>query len=732
MSRTLDILHFSLHGLIRGHDLELGRDPDTGGQCLYVLELVKALSKHPDVRRVTLVTRRVSDPKVSVDYARLHEDLDHRAEIRRIDGGPKLYRRKEVLWRHLDAMIDNTLAWLRRERRTPDLIHAHYADAGYVGRQVAAVLGCPFVFTGHSLGRVKRMKLVESGMDEEEIERRYNLNVRIEAEEMSLDAAAFVVTSTHQEIAEQYALYDQYGADRMKVIPPGVDLSRFDGEADPQVMESVKSKLARFLSDSAKPVVLAIARADERKNLAGLLRAFGGNEWLREHSNLVIVAGNRKSIEELSPGSRKVWMELLRLIDDYDLRGNVAIPKMHASTEVAGFFRWAAERGGVFVNPAFTEPFGLTLLEASAAGLPLVATHDGGPKDILANCGNGVLVDPFKPDEIGKEIEGILRQPERQTELSQRGARAVRECYGWSTHVNRYLKEVRKFLPMMNLSLAPDRNRMGLAQCERWIVMDLPSSLKNESEEWMNRWRELFADGTVGLGIATGMSYERVWKLMREHEVPRPRFIVSSLGARIDYLHGERGVSDEVWSRQMMASRWRRHEVVEVLTEMDGLELQPAEEQHVLKVSFFRDEAKGPRRREVQRRLREKGIAAKVLITAGRYLDVLPVRSGKDVALRYLIHKWGMDASNLLYFATQGNDAAAMRGRMLAVVAGKSDSQLDILTERTRLRHSARPGLEGLFEGIEAYGFLEGKKPPSADDVLSSDQETVRVEELLP
>ena len=183
-TRKLDILHISIHGLIRGENMELGRDPDTGGQCLYVLELVKALSKDERIRRVSLLTRRVFDPKVSDDYAEAREVLADNADIIRIEAGPRRYLRKEVVWRHLDAFIDGTLTYLRREKRVPDLIHAHYADAGYVGRQVAAVLGCPFVFTGHSLGRVKRQRLVEGGVDSAEMEKRYNLAARIEAEEL--------------------------------------------------------------------------------------------------------------------------------------------------------------------------------------------------------------------------------------------------------------------------------------------------------------------------------------------------------------------------------------------------------------------------------------------------------------------------------------------------------------------------------------------------------------------
>ncbi len=203
------MLHISIHGLIRGEHMELGRDPDTGGQCLYVLELVKALAKDERIRKVSLLTRKVIDSKLSDDYAQKREILSENSDIIRIEAGPKRYLRKEIVWRHLDAFIDGTLAYLRSEKRVPDVIHAHYADAGYVGRQIAAVLGCPFIFTGRSLGRVKRQRLVEGGVEPVEMEIRYNLAARIEAEELSLDAASIVCTSTQQEVDEQYALYDQ-------------------------------------------------------------------------------------------------------------------------------------------------------------------------------------------------------------------------------------------------------------------------------------------------------------------------------------------------------------------------------------------------------------------------------------------------------------------------------------------------------------------------------------------
>gem|GEM_PF-4412163 len=139
----LVILMLSIHGLVRGHDLELGRDADTGGQVTYVVELARALGRHPDVERVDLLTRLIDDREVSPDYAAAEEKLGPRARIVRLPFGPKRYLRKEVLWKHLDHLVDRCLHYLRSQEKLPDIIHTHYADAGYVGMQLSRLLGTP-------------------------------------------------------------------------------------------------------------------------------------------------------------------------------------------------------------------------------------------------------------------------------------------------------------------------------------------------------------------------------------------------------------------------------------------------------------------------------------------------------------------------------------------------------------------------------------------------------------
>ena len=270
----LYILLISVHGLIRGDDLELGRDADTGGQTLYVVELARALGERDDVERVDLVTRRVIDPAVSDDYAMREEPLNDKVRIVRIDAGPDGYIPKEQLWDHLDSFADNLVEWIRTQPRVPDVIHGHYADAGYVGVLRANLGGIPLVHTGHSLGRDKRKRLLAKGLSGEEIEATYNMARRIHAEEQVLANAELIITSTNNEIEAQYGLYNYYDPDCMAVIPPGTDLDRYHPPDEGDVFDYT-ARLEPFLRDPGKPLVLALSRPDERKNIAVLLEAFG-------------------------------------------------------------------------------------------------------------------------------------------------------------------------------------------------------------------------------------------------------------------------------------------------------------------------------------------------------------------------------------------------------------------------------------------------------------------------
>jgi sucrose-phosphate synthase len=231
---------------------------------------------------------------------------------------------------------------------------------------------------------------------------------RINAEEETLGAASLVITSTTQEIEEQYGLYDHYQPERMSVIPPGTDLEALPAAGRQRAARRNQAgdrPLPAPAEQADDPGAVATGRAQEHRHADRGLRRI---RRAAARANLVIVAGNRDDIRELDSGAQQVLTDILILIDLYDLYGRVAYPKHHSADEVPMLYRLAAASRGVFINPALTEPFGLTLIEAAASGLPIVATEDGGPIDIIKHCNNGILIDPLDKQDITKALLKVI------------------------------------------------------------------------------------------------------------------------------------------------------------------------------------------------------------------------------------------------------------------------------------------------------------------------------------
>lgn len=207
-------------------------------QVKYVVELARALGSMPGVYRVDLLTRQILAPDVDWTYGEPTEMLTSRsfdgfahemgessgAYIVRIPFGPRdKYIPKELLWPHIQEFVDGALSHIMQMSKVlgeqigggqpvwPVAIHGHYADAGDSAALLSGALNVPMLFTGHSLGRDKLEQLLRQGRQtREEINATYKIMRRIEAEELSLDSSDIVITSTRQEIEEQWQLYNGF------------------------------------------------------------------------------------------------------------------------------------------------------------------------------------------------------------------------------------------------------------------------------------------------------------------------------------------------------------------------------------------------------------------------------------------------------------------------------------------------------------------------------------------
>ncbi|TVQ86110.1 MAG: HAD-IIB family hydrolase [Chromatiaceae bacterium] len=705
------IVLISVHGLIRGHDLELGRDADTGGQTLYVVELARALAARADVDQVDLFTRLVKDPRISPDYAQPVEDLGGGARIVRVECGPAEYLPKEQLWDHLDTFADNLLAFLRTHDTAPSLVHSHYADAGYVGARLAAQLGVPLAHTGHSLGRVKRRRLLASGLKQEDIDARYQMDRRINAEEETLGAASLVVTSTTQEIEEQYGLYDHYQPERMSVIPPGTDLGRFHPPDGSEQRAPIRAELTRFLREPKRPMILALSRPDERKNIVTLVEAYGESEELQQAANLIIVAGNRDDIRELDSGAQQVLTDVLLAIDTYDLYGRVAYPKHHRADEVPVIYQLAAAARGVFVNPALTEPFGLTLIEAAASGLPIVATEDGGPIDIIGHCKNGFLIDPLDKQDITKALLRVISDASKWRSLSRNGLAGVKAHYSWPAHAERYMAAVEPLLEKVPGPPQAPLVRKPMLYHDRAIFTDLDQNLLGDPDSLADFIRIMRENRKcTSFGIATGRRLESALAVMRRYGIPRPDVLITALGTEIYYA--PQLTADAAWARHI-DHLWSPLRARETLADLPGLERQPKTEQSRFKVSYFIDPSRAPSLEEIGSRLHQAGLSVHLNMSFGQFLDVVPVRASKGLALRYVADQFGIPLEHCLAAGGSGADEDMMRGNTLAVVvANRHNEELSQLTDTRSIYFAERPFAAGILEAIDHYRFFDACQVP--------------------
>lgn len=712
--RDLYVLMLSVHGLIRGHDLELGRDADTGGQTLYVVELARALGRHPRIEQVDVVTRLVDDASVSSDYAAPAEVLGERARLVRLPFGPRRYLRKESLWNHLDQLVDRTISYLRQQSRLPDVIHSHYADAGYVGVQLSQLLGIPLVHTGHSLGRSKRQRLLDFGRKAQTIDRQFNFGRRVAAEEDVLEHAVLVVTSTAQESSEQYGMYENHQPARMVVIPPGTDTSRFAPPGRAPIPPHVPALVDRFFAQPRKPLILTICRPEIRKNLRRLVAAYGESPELRERANLAIVAGNRDDIRNLDEAQADVLKDLLLDVDRYDLWGSVALPKQHQPDDIPALYRLAAQRRGVFVNAALTEPFGLTLIEAAASGLPVVATQDGGPPDILAHCENGVLVDPLDPADIARGLLAVISDTRAWQRYARRGISGVARHYTWDAHVEKYLKAIDRVIHRSRKQVRRERvvqrpaTRL-MPYVRRMLVSDIDNTLLGDRAGLDALIRVLRRQPrSFGFGVATGRHLPSALDVLRQSRVPLPDVLITAVGSEIHY--GPEIRPDTGWRRHIQ-HLWRRDALASLFTGLPGLTLQSDDQQSEFKLSFNADPDTSPGLRELKTLLRQAGLHANLIHSHDAFLDILPVRASKGQAIRYLAYKWGLPLRAFLVAGDSGNDLEMLAGDTQAIVVSNHSAELEKLRGFEQVYFSRAPSASGILEGMAHYGFVEGPAP---------------------
>ncbi|MEH3158555.1 MAG: HAD-IIB family hydrolase [Sphingomonas taxi] len=666
------IMSIVLGGCLKAPPVDFGITEDTGGHITYALGAGRALAALPGVTAVELVTRLFDDPALGADYARPRDDLGGGLAIVRIDTGDRRYLSKDANVADRPAF---TAALIRHIEchGAPDIVHAHFADAAEVALALRERFGVPYVYTAHSLGIDKAAcGVVDPGMER-----------RIALETRAIVGADAIVASSRDETERQLMLYAGADPARIHCIAPG---ARLDDDPAPD-LDRARDLVAPFLRHPELPMVLAIARPVEKKNLGGLIDLFAGDPRLRDRANLVVLAGLRDGPDSGEPEQCQVIAGLLARIDAHDLYGRVALPKRHTQADVASLYALAHATGGVFVNPALSEPYGLTLTEAASHGLPVVATDRGGPADIVARLGHGMVANPRDHRAFADAIVALLDDRERWATASRRGTEGAR-ALGWPAYAEAFVRIAR--------SITQAASDVRIAPTEL-LLCDIDNTLTGCRDGAGELSARLGQRPQLVFGIASGRSLQEATRLLAEWHYPDPTLLVTSVGSEIYWRYGVRLCADRDWQAYITAG-WNRAECATVLAACPGLVLQPAVEQRRFKLSYFVADAAVAS--DADDRLARAGLSAKVIHSHGRFLDILPPRAGKGAAMIWAAARLGLPLARVWAAGDSGNDRDMLEACPNAVLVANYDADVATLVNRANVYVSRRRHAGGVAEAL--------------------------------
>ncbi|KAF8036113.1 hypothetical protein BT93_C1957 [Corymbia citriodora subsp. variegata] len=486
---VFNVVIVSPHGYF-AQDNVLGH-PDTGGQVVYILDLVRALEEEMLERikqqglditpRILIITRLLPDAVRTTCDQRLEKVFrtkhSHilRVPFRDEKGVVRKWISRFEVWPYLESFAEDAMIELAGELQCKlDLIIGNYSDGNMVASLLAKKLGVTQCSIALGLDKIK---YPESDIYWKKYEEKYHFSCQFTADLFAMNHTDFIITSTFQEIAGsedtvgQYESYMNFtlpglyrvvhGIDvfdpKFNIVSPGADMRIYfpyteqEGRLKsfhPEIEELLFSDVENaehlcVLKDKNKPIIFTMARLDRVKNLTGLVEWYGKNPKLRELANLVVVGGDRRKYSKDTEEQAEM-NKMHVLIEKYKLNGQFRwISSQMNRVRNGEIYRYICDTKGVFVQPAIYETFGLTVIEAMACGLPTFATCNGGPAEIIVHDKSGFHIDPYHGDQAAQLLveffEKCKTDQNHWEKLSEGAMQRIKEKYTWKKYSERLL-----------------------------------------------------------------------------------------------------------------------------------------------------------------------------------------------------------------------------------------------------------------------------------------------------
>ena len=387
---------------------------DTGGVASLLVSLGEALARCPEVDRVLTIGRGTLAETLANPSHLIESPLTYAMIMVGDQGRPA--ETPDGSWEHLPS-VKRGLRRVIKQGAPIDLLHLRMADVGTLaGVEVAEELGVPICFSAAPDPHNVIQSLQSRGeLDKDEFVRlctKDHLWFRarlVERLAKRADRLVLFPRSKPKELLDVLGINSRRNGQRVAVVSEGIDVGLIrraeanyyrDGKetkGEPEILLQLADRIPK--SRRNLPLLLSIGRFNPVKGMERVAAAWACDPVLHSRYNLVLVGGD---LVNPSQTERMVLDAIDRVIPlESPLRDGLALLGGRPRADIArllvaavrgrvGF--WA--EGGLYVDGALKEEFGLALIEALAAGLVVIAPSTGGPPTYVTHGDTGVLVDP--------------------------------------------------------------------------------------------------------------------------------------------------------------------------------------------------------------------------------------------------------------------------------------------------------------------------------------------------
>jgi len=246
----------------------------------------------------------------------------------------------------------------------------------------------------------------------------------------------------------------------------------------------------------------------------------------------------------------------------------------------------------------------------------------------------------------------------------------------------------------------------------RLLATDLDGTFIGDDEAMLKLWSALRQRDII-VAFSTGRHLQSIEEFyaQKRHDANLPAdwladICICMVGTDIHFRTDGVYQLDRTW-HDIIAEYWNKQAVEAILSAIPEARMQDAQWQSPFKSSYYLEENAEERLQEIQEQLEGAGLRAKVVYSAGKFLDLLPIKSGKGEAVRYVARHAGIEPENVITCGDTGNDLDMMRPELgvRSIAVGNAADELKAF-QAPHVFHADSSFAAGIWEGLEAYGWL--------------------------